>query len=276
MLVIVSKMKKPIEKARLMAVASPHSSDWLNAIPMAPLGLKLDDNSLRVAVGLRLGTKLCEAHTCICGQLVDPFGRHGLSCKNAKGTHPRHSHVNDLIKRALASAGTPSVLEPPGLSRTDGKRPDGLTLFPWSGGKSAVWDFTCRDTLAASHVAGTSREIGKAAMEAEASKLALYKELVSQYDVIPVALETFGSWGPSGQKFIQDIGSRIALSTGEKRSRYFLFQAISMAVQRGNVISVLGTTPDAKKMEEIFTFCNFKAHRATLYKLLTLCFDGLV
>ena len=30
------------------------SSDWLNAIPMAPLGFKLDDNSLRVAVGLRL------------------------------------------------------------------------------------------------------------------------------------------------------------------------------------------------------------------------------
>ena len=108
-------------------------------------------------------------------------------------------------------------------------------------------DFTCRDTGRKSHIAGTSREIGKAAMEAEASKLALYKELVSQYDVIPVALETFGSWGPSGQKFIQDIGSRIALSTGEKRSRYFLFQ-----VQRGNVISVLGTTPDAKKMEEIF------------------------
>ena len=107
-----------------------------------------------------------------------------MSCKNAKGTHPRHSHVNDLIKRALASAGTPSVLEPPGLSTTDGKRPDGLTLFPWSGGKSAVWDFTCRDTLAASHVAGTSREIGKAAMEAEASKLALYKELVSQYESI--------------------------------------------------------------------------------------------
>ena len=57
---------------------------------------------------------------------------------------------------------------------------------------------------------------------------------------------------PNPTSLIQDIGARIALSTGEKRSRYFLFQAISMAVQRGNVISVLGTTPDAKKMEEIF------------------------
>ena len=45
---------------------------------------------------------------------------------------------------------------------------------------------------------------------------------------------------------------RISEATGEKRSKFFLFQAISMAVQRGNVISVLGTAPDTKKMDEIF------------------------
>ena len=53
-------------------------------------------------------------------------------------------------------------------------------------------------------------------------------------------------------KFIRDIGSRIADATGEKRSKYFLFQAISMAVQRGNVASILGTVPDEKKLDEIF------------------------
>ena len=33
---------------------------------------------------------------------------------------------------------------------------------------------------------------------------------------------------------------------------HFLFQAISLAVQRGNVISVLGTSLDTKKLDEIF------------------------
>ena len=28
-----------------------------------------------------------------------------------------------------------------------------------------------------------------------------------------VAIETFGSWGPSGLKFLVDIGARIALAT---------------------------------------------------------------
>ena len=106
--------------------------------------------------------------------------------------------------------------------------------------------------MCASHVAGTSREVGKAAMEAETAKLSLYSDLVREYDMMPVATETMGSWGPIGKKFIEDIGARIALATGEKKARYYLFQAISMAIQRGNVISVLGTTPDSKKLDEIF------------------------
>ena len=152
----------------------------------------------------------------------------------------------------LATAGTPSVLEPPGLSRVDGKRPDGLTLFPWSGGKNLIWDVTCRDSLCASHVPGTSKEAGKAAVEAETAKLSLYRDLVKDYDMVPIAMETFGPFAPMAKKFIAEIGSRITQATGEKKARYFLFQSISMAIQRGNVISVLGTTPDSKKLDEIF------------------------
>ena len=58
--------------------------------------------------------------------------------------------------------------------------------------------------------------------------------------------------GPTGKKFINEIGTRIVESTGEKRARYFLFQALSMATQRGNVASILGTTPNVKKMDEIY------------------------
>ncbi len=60
--------------------------------------------------------------------------------------------MNDLIKRALASADVPAMLEPCSLSRDDGKRPDGLTIMPWANGRCLVWDFTCPHTLAASHL----------------------------------------------------------------------------------------------------------------------------
>ena len=46
-----------------------------------------------------------------------------------------HHALNDLVARAFTSASIPSSKEPHGLVRSDGKRPDGLTLVPWKGGK---------------------------------------------------------------------------------------------------------------------------------------------
>ena len=48
--------------------------------------------------------------------------------------------MNDVIKKALQKACLPSVLEPPGLDKGDGTRPDAKTVFPFSGGGSLVWD----------------------------------------------------------------------------------------------------------------------------------------
>ena len=69
---------------------------------------------------------------------------------------------------------------------------------------------------------------------------------------MPIAVETLGSWGPSGIKFIKEIGSRIQLNTGDKRSTSFLFQAISMAIQRGNVASIRGSVPNSKTLHELY------------------------
>jgi len=44
--------------------------------------------------------------------------------------------------------GVPVTKEPVGLFRTDGKRPDGLTLTPWQSGKSLCWDVTVTCLLA--------------------------------------------------------------------------------------------------------------------------------
>lgn len=240
------------EKARLLAVTSPHAGDWLNAVPVPSLGLKLDNHQLRIAAALRLGSPLCQPHTCICGTQVDASGVHGLSCKKSAGRFPRHHQVNDLIKRALGSAGFPSVLEPLGISREDGKRPDGMTLFPWKTGKSLVWDFTCCDTLAPSHLASSSTAACKVAERAEADKMVKYANLKHSHIVNAVCIETLGSWGSQGLKLIQDIGSYVIRETGEPRSTAFLLQAMSMAVQRGNAVSVIGTVPGAKSLDEVF------------------------
>ena len=62
-----------------------------------------------------------------------------------------------------------------------------------------------------------------------------------------------GTWGDIGIEFIQDIGKLITDQTGDKRSTSFLFQSISMAVQRGNTTSILGTMRTGEcHLEEIY------------------------
>ena len=97
-------------------------SQWLNVVPCKNLGLKLDDQQHRISVGLRLGANICVAHTCHCGKRVERDGLHGLSCTKSAGRFSRHATLNSLLKQTLGSLDLPSMLEPRGLDRTDGKR----------------------------------------------------------------------------------------------------------------------------------------------------------
>ena len=124
-------------------------------------------------------------------------------------------------------------------------------FFRWKEGKNIIWDFTCSDSLAWSHINATALEAGKAAEQAERKKLAKYDYLTSNYIFVPIAVETMGSWGKLGLKFIKDLGSRIAERTGDKRATGFLFQSLGMSVQRGNAACVIGTVPPHKKLDEL-------------------------
>ena len=90
-------------------------------MPITSCGLRLDDEAVRVAVGLRLGSSLCVPHQCQCGSLVTAHGLHGFICKKAQSRTSRTHALNDLVARDFASAAIPVAKEPQGLSRADGK-----------------------------------------------------------------------------------------------------------------------------------------------------------
>ena len=113
-------------------------SRWLNVVPCKNLGLKLDDQQLRISIGLRLGANICNAHTCHCGKRVERDGLHGLSCTKSAGRFSSHATLNSLIKQTLVSLDLHSMLETRGLYRTDGKRPDSVTMIPWEMGEQLV------------------------------------------------------------------------------------------------------------------------------------------
>jgi len=229
--------------ARLRASCSPHSGDWLSAPPLTAAGLRMSNEVVRIAAGLRLGVQLCGHHTCQCGEAVSTLGTHGLSCKFSSGRIPRHTTVNDLLFRSINRAGLSAVKEPDGLVPGSSLRPDGVTLIPWSRGRCLAWDFTSPDTLATSHLPHTSTMAGTAAERAARIKEQKYSSLASTHIFIPVAVETFGSWNAEGLGLVRELGKRLTVITGDPRETAFLLQRISVAVQRGNAAAVLGSLP---------------------------------
>ena len=118
------------DRAHLLAGRCAESGAWLNAFPISSCGVRMDSESFRAAVGLRLGAPLCQPHKCCyCGAAVDELATHGLSCRWTEGRLPSHGAINDTICRSLSSAKVPARLEPNGLFRSDGKSQMGFHIF---------------------------------------------------------------------------------------------------------------------------------------------------
>jgi len=139
----------------------------------------------------QIGTTPCVPHTCPCGAPVDAYGIHSLVSKRASGKITGHQAVNDVIARAFVAANMPVTKEPSGLSISDNKRPDGLTLLPWQEGEPLAWDVTVICPLTVSYVSGYSP--GASAELAASRKCEKYAILPNSYIFQPKASENLGT-----------------------------------------------------------------------------------
>ena len=227
----------PASIPRLLGCRAPGAGDWLNALPSGPLGLRMDNEQFSSAVALRLGAPVCIPHTCVCGAEVERSAQHALVCKKMKNRR-RHRLGNDVIFRALKSVEVPATLEPLGLSRCDGKRPDGSSLLAWKGGKPLVWDFTCVHRLASSYSNKASQVGAGVATSAEIKKTKKYADLAPQCIFQPIAVETLGGLGDETLTFLREVGRRISEHTTDPRSTLFLRQRLAVAVQVDNAACI--------------------------------------
>ena len=104
-----------------------------------------------------------------------------------------------------------------------------------------VWDATCLDTFALSHRSLVVHSAGGIAAKAEDLKGAKYADLLSSHIFVPVAIETTGVFGPRTLSFVKSLGKRLFRHSGDPKSTSSLFQRLSIAVQRGNAISIRNT-----------------------------------
>ena len=121
---------------------------------------------------------------------------------------------------------------------------NGRMVFVWSPGRLAywearkplTWDVTVICPLADSYVAAAAREAGSAAEEAAIRKTEKYSNIQAHHIFQPVAVESLGSINASGRVFLSKLSRKLADQSGDDREISFLFQRLSVLIQRYNAI----------------------------------------
>ncbi|CAH2239677.1 jg12453 [Pararge aegeria aegeria] len=85
--------------------------------------------------------------------------------------------------------------------------------------------------------------VGAASTSAEQAKRRQYENLDSSFIFVPFGVETLRPWGPEARALFKELLKRVIESTGDPRAGSYLGQRISLAIQRGNAASILGTVP---------------------------------
>ncbi|CAH2242924.1 jg14493 [Pararge aegeria aegeria] len=96
--------------------------------------------------------------------------------------------------------------------------------------------------------------VGAAANSAEQAKRCKYENLDSSFIFVPFGVETLGPWGPEARALFKELSKRVIESTGDPRAGSYLGQRISLAIQRGNAASILGTVPRCGGFEDVLDF----------------------
>ena len=91
-------------------------------------------------------------------------------------------------------------------------------------------------TLADSYVATAARGCGEMAQLAAARKCQKFADIPSGYTFLQIAMETLASINDSAYHFFEDLGHKISEVSGDSREGSFIFQRLSVIIQRCNAV----------------------------------------
>ena len=104
--------------------------------------------------------------------------------------------------------------------------------------------------MAQSYLHNTSRTAGAAAEAAADKKTAKYAPLAQTCVFVPITVETMGAINSDGLEFLGDLERRITQVTDDIRESAFLFQCLSVLIQRYNAVAIQGTFSHTTSEEE--------------------------
>jgi len=111
-------------------------------------------------------------------------------------------------------------------------------MVPWKEGKPLTWDvLTVVCSLVDSYVDASARDAGSAAESAAIRKVDKYSALQRTHFFQSIAVESLGAMNTSAYLFLNELGQKISARFWRgARGRSYLFQRISVLVQRYNAV----------------------------------------
>jgi hypothetical protein len=241
-----------VQRARFLSVSTSAAAGFVEAVPIAAFGLRLESREFTIALCLRLGLPvipnvapgpLCQLRKCKAP--LDTLGHHCISCKSGGHVVRRHNSLVRTIERFVSALPGSSTKFEKSLSESLSSRPGDL----WCKGVALrcheyYLDVTVVNPSCQSMCARSSKVPLAAALSAEETKSRKYEEEFELLEplmelkpvFIPIAIECFGSFGPSARKFFQTLSNATSTfnSSPFQGRLQSLLQAVSVTLQRCN------------------------------------------
>ena len=212
------------DQVRLRDQSEEHAGGWLSVVPNDNLGSRFAKGEYQLLVEFHLGLPLlpdsAAGHPCDkCGQPMDVFGDHFLTCRHS-GLWRRHNFPRDVLSDIATSAGLRCQTE----ACVQGKaRPADVLVYEWDSGRDLAVDLTVRHPLAAS---GQWDPRKSQLADAEEEKNRKYLAVCNDegMDFTPAGISTFGAFGSQGRSFLSKLFNRYAKRFGREQEERFLGQ----------------------------------------------------
>jgi hypothetical protein len=254
---VESKMSNPIVpipfKMHLKLVSKPGAGAWLTA-PPASDGREISAQLFQICLQRRLRCKTSSADVWCpaCGDPLDQFSDHALTCSCKGNRTVRHNVIRNVVYESCSLAGMAPIKEKPNLlpSRPGedgisfsgrGRRPADIWIPAQSGSEPEAWDFACTSGLRVGGLSSGVDGLDFIFSDYEEQKRQ-YQQTDSQcraagFSFIPLVLEAHGGgFSDALRGKLEGIADRIAASTSAPKGMVSLniAQRISCALQREN------------------------------------------
>ena len=227
----------PRDTARIAALTTPRSREYLNVVPCRDLHMRSDQFS--VIVKYQLGANVYEEDfTCpACHQPAGANGDHALVCGVGNGRILRHNSIREVLISVAKSAGLSPVREPRFLIPGVDRRPADLLICSWSPqGLDSLIDVCIGSSLRLDALSRNATDPGTVARMGHERKIQQIGGAVSRLNMefLPFSMESLGGFTPTAIRIVTKLGRDRAIRDGSEQDRSVdrVFKSISVTLQR--------------------------------------------